>query len=120
MRNPNPRVSIVAPAGRKPGPSGVGGEATGPRITDFRGDVNGIIFALALLAAASPAQAAAAPLELRFEDAVRMAGEKPASVVITHERVQQAIARLAQTRAGLWPQLTASASESRQTRNLAA
>jgi len=60
------------------------------------------------------------PLALSFEDAIRMAGEKPASVVMAHERVQQAVARLAQAHSSLLPQVSASASEERRTVNLAA
>ena len=39
---PNPHARAVIPADRKPGSSGVDGEAAGPRITDLRGDVKGI------------------------------------------------------------------------------
>jgi len=63
---------------------------------------------------------AGAPMELSFEQAVRLAEEKPAAVVMSHERVQQAVARLGESRTNLFPQVTATASESRQTRNLAA
>jgi outer membrane protein TolC len=59
-------------------------------------------------------------LLLSFEDAIRLAGEKPPAVVMSHERVQQAVARLAQARTSLYPQLSAAASETRRTVNLAA
>src|SRR5579872_2911130 len=59
-------------------------------------------------------------LALSFEEALRLAAERPANIVMAHERVQQAVARLGQTEANLLPQVTASASQSRQTRNLAA
>jgi outer membrane protein len=61
-----------------------------------------------------------AALELSFEKTVRLAGEAPASVVMSHERVQQAVARLGQTRSSLMPQLSATASQSQRTVNLAA
>ena len=69
-----------------------------------------------------PAQGFAAEpaLPLSFQEAVRLAGEKPPAVVMSHERVQQALARLAQARTNLYPQLSAAASETRRTVNLAA
>jgi outer membrane protein len=79
-----------------------------------------VVLAGVLSMQSSWSNGAGTPLDLSFEQAVRMAGEKPASVVMSHERVQQAVARLAQTRTNLFPQVSATASESRQTRNLAA
>lgn len=76
--------------------------------------------AAALLASAAAAGAAQAPLRLDLRGAVRMAGEKQVAVLVAVERVRQAIERQAQARSVLLPQLAASASGSRQIRNLEA
>jgi outer membrane protein TolC len=58
--------------------------------------------------------------ELSFAQALKQAGERNASVVVSSKRVQQALARQDQARSFLKPQLSLQASQIRQTRNLAA
>jgi outer membrane protein len=79
-----------------------------------------IALVLAGAVASGWAQGSGQPIELTFEEAIHMAGEKPAGVITAHERVQQAMARLAQARTSLLPQISAGASEERRTVNLAA
>ncbi|MBI4598202.1 MAG: TolC family protein [Candidatus Omnitrophica bacterium] len=60
------------------------------------------------------------PTMLTLADAVRLATTRYAEVLAANERTLQALARLGQARATLWPHLDASASQFRQTRNLEA
>lgn len=81
------------------------------------------LFLLAvLLARALTAQAAAPPAveRLSLQEALALAWDRHVSVIVGAERVQQALARLAQARSVLLPRVTASAAQSRQTRNLEA
>lgn len=50
--------------------------------------------------------------------AIGLANEKNLEVILSHERVRQAVARMGQTAAGLLPQASAALSGTRQTRNL--
>lgn len=59
-------------------------------------------------------------LRLSFGDAIRMAQDRHVEVLVANERVQQALTRLEQARSVLMPQVTATASQTRQTRNLEA
>ncbi|PIU40302.1 MAG: hypothetical protein COT00_02435 [Candidatus Omnitrophica bacterium CG07_land_8_20_14_0_80_50_8] len=73
---------------------------------------------MALAPAAVSAQTTSSPVTLGFSDALKIAGEKSPGVIMAGERVKQALERLNQTRAPLFPQLSVSASEIRQTKNL--
>ena len=68
-------------------------------------------------AAASDGQATR---RLRLRDALEIARQRHVQVIVGSERVQQAIARLHQAQSVLWPHVSTSASESRQTKNLEA
>jgi len=57
-------------------------------------------------------------IHLSFQDAIRMAKERHVEAIVANERVQQAVARLGQSASVLLPQITASASQDRLTRNL--
>ncbi len=57
-------------------------------------------------------------LHLNLKQTLLMAKERSAQVIMANERVQQSLARIGQSRSTLFPQLTASASEKRQTRDL--
>lgn len=67
---------------------------------------------------------AAAPVDstrrLTLRDALELTARRHVDVIVANERVQQAIARLQQAGSVLLPHVSASASESRQTKNLAA
>ncbi len=58
------------------------------------------------------------PLRLSISDALRMAKERHVDVLVANERVQQAIARMAQAKSPLLPKLDGSVSQTRQTVNL--
>jgi len=64
--------------------------------------------------------AAETPLRLSLRDALKMAQTRPVQVITAHERVQQAMARLGQAASTLLPQVSAGASQTRQTKNLEA
>lgn len=57
-------------------------------------------------------------LVITLKDAVQIAMERNINVILADERVNQAMARIRQARANLYPQLSAGVSESRQTRDL--
>ena len=59
-----------------------------------------------------------ASLVLTLCDALRMTDERNVNVIIANERVTQAIARIGTSRSTFLPQIKASASETRQTRDL--
>ncbi len=58
------------------------------------------------------------PLRVRWIDALQMARRRHVSVLIAQERLEQALARLTQARSTMLPQVIATTSETRQTRNL--
>lgn len=58
------------------------------------------------------------PLPLSLKDAIQMAKEKSVNVIVANERVQQALARLSQTRSVLLPQIDGVVLEQRKTVNL--
>lgn len=60
------------------------------------------------------------PKTLGFRQALQLARERHVEVVLAEERVQRAIERLSEAGSVLRPQLTATVSQSRQTRNLEA
>lgn len=72
------------------------------------------------LASLARADETAQPLRLRLSEAIRLAQRRHVSVIVANERVQQALARLGQAGSTLLPQLSGSASETRQTKNLEA
>lgn len=57
-------------------------------------------------------------LRLNLSEALAMAQERQADVIMANERVNQALARITEARSPLLPQLMASASQNRQTRDL--
>ncbi|MFO1518809.1 MAG: TolC family protein [bacterium] len=59
-----------------------------------------------------------APLNLSFQEALKIAQERHVEVIVAHERVQQALTRISQARAVLLPQLDGRAYEQRKTVNL--
>jgi outer membrane protein TolC len=85
----------------------------------------GLAFALILLQVQNlPASNSSTPngntssIPLSLTEALRMAKERHVEVIVANERVQQAIARIAQARAPFLPQLEGDASEKRQVVNL--
>ena len=81
----------------------------------------GLLSGLVICAGAPRAWAAigeTVPTRLTFADAIELATRRYAEVLLANERTLQALARLGQARSVLWPQITASASQSRQTKNL--
>ncbi len=60
------------------------------------------------------------PLRLNLSGALAMAQERHAQVIMADERVNQALARIEENRSSLLPQLTGSASQYRQTKDLRA
>jgi len=58
------------------------------------------------------------PLILSMSDALQLAQKRQVDVVVAQERVQQAIARVGQSRSSYLPHLTGGISQSRQTRDL--
>ncbi len=59
-----------------------------------------------------------ASIHLSLPDALKLARRQNVSVIVAQERIKQAIAQIGESRSNLLPQLKASASESRQTRDL--
>lgn len=78
------------------------------------------IFLMCVLmpALAFTAEEPVAALKLGLRDALVMARERHADIIMADERVQQAVARLGQARSGLLPQLRGVVSGSRQSRDL--
>lgn len=58
------------------------------------------------------------PLRLSLSDALMMAKEKHVTILVAQERVQQALARIGESRSVLLPQIQADISQKRQTRDL--
>jgi outer membrane protein TolC len=72
---------------------------------------------LLTLFTSSPGRAEA-PLSLSLGEALRMASERHIQVLLAQERVQQALARIGQSRSRLFPQLQGTAYQYRRTFNL--
>ncbi|HOW35525.1 MAG TPA: TolC family protein [Candidatus Omnitrophota bacterium] len=77
-----------------------------------------IVFAVAAIAYPSFAQDKAEILSLGLGDVLKMAVQRDARIIMAEERVAQSVARLGQSRSVFLPQLTASASQKRQTSDL--
>jgi len=75
---------------------------------------------IALLWYGGATLAADAPRFLTFQDALRLARDRQIETLVADRRVSEALARFHEARASLLPQVSASASQWRQTRNLAA
>ena len=78
------------------------------------------LLSLCTLAASRGTSESTSPLRLRLSDALTIAKTRHLDVLVGSERIQQALAQLGQARSVLFPQVTAAASETRQTRNLEA
>jgi outer membrane protein len=68
----------------------------------------------------SKAQTDSAALPLSLREALQLARERHVEVIVAEERVQQALTRITQARSPLLPQIKATASQLRETRNLEA
>ena len=77
----------------------------------------GSVWAIAIVAWADEVSA---PLHLSFRKALELSQTRHVDVIVENERVQQAMARLGQAGSVLLPQVSASASQTRQTKNLEA
>lgn len=64
------------------------------------------------------AQQEPAPRELTLRESLQIAAQRDIRLVVSQERVAQALARIGQSRAPLLPQLDLNTSQKRQTRNL--
>src|SRR5262245_33239041 len=87
---------------------------------DFLSRIRAFTAFLILVIAPPLSRAETGPLRLSLGEALRIAQERHVEVVVAEERVKQAISRISQARSGLLPQLSATASQNRQTRNLIA
>lgn len=79
--------------------------------------LNRYIF-MVLILCASPVWGQTAPIILSLQDALVLAQKNDIDILVANERIHQTLARLGQARSAYLPQITASAYQNRQTRDL--
>ncbi|OIO37877.1 MAG: hypothetical protein AUJ72_03660 [Candidatus Omnitrophica bacterium CG1_02_46_14] len=77
-----------------------------------------LLFFLSLFCSLAIAKESSSLIRLTLADSLRIGGAQNPAIVMADERVKQALERLNQARAPLFPQVSGGAAETRQTRNL--